>query len=150
MAEKYNGQSFDVNEGCKRFKVKKNITANMGDIAVMSGGYVTVGASGTSLKFVGTFAEDVDSTALANDGDAYGEYIGPQVNFVRDTREFWLDNSTAGDAIVQADCGKVAYINGARSVTDTSTSRSVAGTIMALSPDSAYVKIAGQPFGIGL
>jgi hypothetical protein len=150
MAEKYNGQSFDVNEGCKRFKVKKNITAGMGDIAVMSGGYVTVGASGTSLKFVGTFAEDVDTNALANDGDAYGEYIGPQVNFVRDTREFWFDNSTAGDAITQADCGKVAYINGARSVTDTSTSRSVAGTIMAISPDAAHVKIAGQPFGIGL
>lgn len=150
MAEKYNGQSFDLHEGCQRLKVKKNITANMGDIAVLSGGYVTVGSAATSLKIVGTFAEDVDSTALANDGDEYDGYVGPQINLVLDRRIFWFDNATGGDAIAQADCGKKAYINGARSVTDTSSSRSVAGTILALSPDAAYVKVVVEPLGIGL
>lgn len=150
MAEKYNGQSFDLHEGCQRLKVKKNITASMGDIAVLNAGYVDVGASGTGLKILGTFAEDVDSTALANDGDEYNGYVGPQINLVLDRRIFWFTNSTAGDAIAQADCGKKAYINGARTVTDTSTSRSAAGTILALSPDAAYVKVVVEPLGIGL
>jgi hypothetical protein len=150
MAEKYNGQSFDLHEGCARLKVKKNITATMGDIAVLSGGYVTVGSAATSLKIVGTFAEDVDSTALANDGDEYNGEIGPQINLSMDKRIFWFDNATGGDAIVQADVGKKAYIDGARKVTDTSTGRSVAGTIFALSPDAAYVKVALEPLGIGL
>jgi hypothetical protein len=149
MAEKYNGQSFDLHEGCARLKVKGGITANMHDIAVLSGGYVTVGSAATTLKIVGTFAEDVDTTG-ASDGDEYNGYIGPQVNLGIDKRIFWFDNATGGDAIAQADCGKKAYIDGARKVTDTSTGRSIAGTILALSPDAAYVKVALEPLGIGL
>jgi hypothetical protein len=149
MAEKYNGQSFDLHEGCARLKVKGGITANMHDIAVLSGGYVTVGSAATTLKIVGTFAEDVDTTG-ASDGDEYNGYIGPQVNLGIDKRIFWFDNATGGDAIAQADCGKKAYIDGARKVTDTSTGRSIAGTILALSPDAAYVTVALEPLGIGL
>lgn len=149
MAEKYNGQSFDLHEGCARLKVKGDTVAVIGDTAVLVAGYVTVGSAATSLKIIGTFAEDVDTTGDA-DGAAFGEYVGPQINLGLDKRIFWFTNSTAGDAIVQADAGKKAYINGARTVTDTSTSRSVAGTILALSPDAAYVKVALEPLGIGL
>ena len=149
MAEKYNGQSFDLHEGCARLKVKGETVATIGDIAVLSGGYVTVGSAATSLKIIGTFAEDVNTTGIA-DGAEFDGWIGPQINLGLDKRIFWFDNATAGDAIVQADAGKKAYINGARSVTDTSTSRSTAGTILALSPDAAYVKVALEPLGIGL
>ena len=149
MAEKYNGQSFDFHDGCQRLKVKAETVATIGDIAVLSAGYVTVGASGTGLKIIGTFAEDVDTTG-ASDGDEFDGYVGPQINLGTDKRIFWFDNATAGDAITQADAGKFAYINGARSVTDTSTSRSKAGTILALSPDAAYVKVVLEPLGVGL
>lgn len=149
MATTYNGQSFDLHEGCQRLKVKGDTVAAMHDIAVLSGGYVTVGSAATSLKIVGTFAEAVDTTGAA-DGAEFDGWLGPQINLGLDKRIFWFDNATAGDAIAQADVGKKAYINGARSVTDTSTSRSTAGTILALSPDAAYVKVALEPLGIGL
>lgn len=149
MAEKYNGQSFDLHEGCQRLKVKGDTVAVIGDIAVLVAGYVTVGSAATSLKIIGTFAEDVNTTG-ASDGAEFDGYVGPQINLGLDKRIFWFTNSTAGDAIAQADCGKKAYINGARTVTDTSTGRSVAGTIIALSPDTAYVKVALEPLGIGL
>ena len=149
MAEKYNGQSFDLHEGCQRLKVKGDTVAVIGDIAVLVAGYVTVGSAATSLKIIGTFAEDVNTTG-ASDGAEFDGYVGPQINLGLDKRIFWFTNSTAGDAIAQADCGKKAYINGARTVTDTSTGRSVAGTILALSPDAAYVKVALEPLGIGL
>ena len=149
MAEKYNGQPFDLHEGCQRLKVKGDTVAVIGDIAVLVAGYVTVGSAATSLKIIGTFAEDVNTTG-ASDGAEFDGYVGPQINLGLDKRIFWFTNSTAGDAIAQADCGKKAYINGARTVTDTSTGRSVAGTILAFSPDAAYVKVALEPLGIGL
>lgn len=149
MTTAYNGQLWEQNDGCLRLKVKGSITAAMGDIAVLNGGYLDVGASGTGLKIVGTFAEAVDTTG-ASDGYEYDGYVGPQVNLDMPNRLFWFANSTAGDAIVQADCGKIAYINGARTVTDTSTSRSKAGTIVALSATASHVLVRLEPLGVGL
>jgi hypothetical protein len=142
---------WEQHDGCLRLKVKKSITASIGDIAVLNGGYLDVGAAAASLKIVGTFAEKVDTTTLANDGDTYdGDYVGPQVNLDMERRLFWFENSTAGDAIAQADIGKKAYINGARKVTDTSAGRSVAGTIVSLSPTASHVLVKLEPFGVGL
>lgn len=149
MTIAYNGQLWEQNDGCLRFKVKGGITAAIGDIAVLNAGYLDVGASGTGLKIVGTFAEAVDTTG-ASDGDAFDGEIGPQVNLDMTNRLFWFANSSGGDAIVQADCGKKAYINGARTVTDTSTSRSVAGTILALDSTAANVLVRLEPLGVGL
>ena len=149
MTTAYNGQLWEQNDGCLRFKVKGNVTAAMGDIAVLNAGYLDVGASGTGLKIVGTFAEAVDTTG-ASDGATFGGEIGPQVNLDMTNRLFWFENSAGGDAIAQGDCGKKAYINGARSVTDTSTSRSVAGTILALSDTASHVLVRLEPLGVGL
>lgn len=149
MTTAYNGQIWEQNDGCLRMKVKGSITATMGDIAVLNAGYLDVGASGTGLKIVGTFAENVSTTG-ASDGDEYDGYIGPQVNLDMPNRLFWFANSSGGDAITQADVGKKAYINGARTVTDTSTSRSVAGTILALSPTASHVLVRLEPLGVGL
>jgi hypothetical protein len=144
----YVGQAFDRLDDCIRLKVKGNITANMGDIAVLNAGYLDVGSAATGLKIVGTFAEDVDTTG-ASDGDLFrDQFVGPMVNVPKPDKLFWFDNATGGDAIVQADCGaKPAYINGARSVTDTTTSRSLAGDIIKLSSDGLRVCVAIKPLG---
>lgn len=149
MTTAYNGQLWEQNDGCLRFKVKGGITAAMNDIAVLNAGYLDVGSAASGLKIVGTFAEAVDTTG-ASDGDEYDGFVGPQVNLDMANRLFWFENSTAGDAIVQADCGKKAYINGARKVTDTSTGRSVAGTILALSATASHVLVRLEPLGVGL
>lgn len=149
MTTAYNGQIWEQNDGCLRLKVKGSITAAMGDTAVLNAGYVDVGSAATSLKIIGTFAEPVDTTGKS-DGDEFDGYVGPQINLDMTNRLFWFENSTAGDAIVQADCGKKAYINGPRKVTDTSTGRSVAGTILALSATASHVLVRPEPLGIGL
>jgi hypothetical protein len=149
MTTAYNGQLWEQNDGCLRLPIKADVVAAMGDIAVLNAGYLDVGAAATSLKIVGTFAEAVNTTGAAS-GDEYDGYVGPQVNLDMANRLFWFANSTAGDAIAQADCGKKAYINGARTVTDTSTSRSVAGTIVALSATASHVLVRLEPLGIGL
>ena len=141
------GQSMDHHDGCMRFKVKGDTVAAIGDIAVFSAGYVTVGSAAASLKIVGTFAEAVDTTGAA-DGADFGGYVGPMVNLPLDRRIFWFDNASAGDAIVQADVGvKPAYIDGAHQVTDTTTTRSIAGDIIKLSADATKVCVAIKPLG---
>jgi len=141
------GQKFDRLDDCLRLKVKANTVAKMGDIAVWSGGYITVGSAASGLKIAGTFAEDVDTTG-ASDGAEYRGFVGPQINVPKPDKLFWFDNSSGGDAIVQADVGvKPAYINGARSVTDTTTSRSLAGDIIQLSADATKVCVAIKPYG---
>lgn len=143
----YVGQNIDKHDGCMRFKVKGNTVAAIGDIAVFSGGYITVGSEATGLKIAGTFAEAVDTTGAA-DGAEFNGYIGPQINLPMDNRVFWFDNASGGDAIVQADVGvKPAYIDGARTVTDTTTGRSLAGDILKLSSDATKVCVAIKPLG---
>lgn len=143
----YVGQNFDRLDDCLRLKVKGNITAKIGDIAVWNGGYIDVGSAATGLKIAGTFAEDVDTTG-ASDGAEYRGYVGPQINVPKPDKLFWFDNATGGDAIVQADCGvKPAYIDGARKVTDTTTGRSLAGDIIKLSADATKVCVAIKPYG---
>jgi len=143
----YIGQDMDHHDGCMRFKVKGNTVAKIGDIAVFSAGYVTVGSAAANLKIAGTFAEDVDTTGAA-DGAEFGGFVGPMINLPLDRRVFWFDNASGGDAIVQADVGvKPADINGARSVTDTTTTRSLAGDILKLSADATKVCVAIKPLG---
>ena len=143
----YVGQDFDRLDDCLRLKVKGDTVAVIGDIAVWSGGYITVGSAATGLKIAGTFAEDVDTTGIA-DGALFRGYVGPLVNVPKPDKLFWFDNATGGDAIVQADCGvKPAYIDGARKVTDTTTSRSIAGDIIKLSADALKVCVAIKPYG---
>ena len=143
----YVGQDFDRLDDCLRLKVKGETVAKIGDIAVWSAGYITVGSAATGLKIAGTFAEDVDTTGIA-DGALFRGYVGPLVNVPKPDKIFWFDNATGGDAIVQADCGvKPAYIDGARKVTDTTTSRSLAGDIIKLSADALKVCIAVKPYG---
>jgi hypothetical protein len=143
----YVGQDLDHHDGCMRFKVKGETVAVVGDIAVFAAGYVTVGSAATSLKIVGTFAEDVNTTGAA-DGADFGGFVGPQINLPLDRRIFWFDNASGGDAIVQADVGvKPAYIDGARKVTDVTTGRSLAGDIIKLSADATKVCIAIKPLG---
>jgi hypothetical protein len=143
----YVGQHMDHHDGCMRFKVKGDTVAAIGDIAVWSGGYITVGSAATGLKIAGTFAEAVDTTGAA-DGAEFNGYVGPQINLPLDRRVFWFDNASGGDAIVQADCGvKPAYIDGARTVTDTTTGRSLAGDIIKLSSDATKVCVAIKPYG---
>lgn len=152
MYDQHTLGTWHQHEGCLRLKVAGDVVAKKDDIAVIDlttdPGYVIKGASGTGLLIVGTFAEDVDTTGKSN-GDPFGAeaLVGPALNLAMSNRLFWFDNSAGGDAITQADVGKPAYINGARAVTDTSTSRSLAGTIVDLSPDATKVRVALLPLG---
>lgn len=141
------GQAFDRHDGCMRFPVKGGIVAKKDDIAVWNGGYIDVGQVGTGLKIAGTFAEDVDTTALA-DGALFRGYLGPQINLPLPNKVFWFANAAGADAFVQTDIGvKPAYINGAHEVTDTTTGRSLAGDAIALSSDAMHVLVAIKPLG---
>lgn len=147
MTTKYNGQTVDVHEGCLRLKLKATTVAAIDDIAVMVGGYLTVGSAAASLKFVGTFAEAVDTTGYA-DGAEYNDELGAMVNAPMDRRLYWFLNGATGDAFTQADMGKKAYIDSARAVTKTSTTRSLCGTAVRLSTDSLYVQVSPEPIGV--
>ncbi len=140
--------TFHVHGGCTRLKVKGSITASIDDIAVIdtANGYLTKGSAATGLKFVGTFAENVDTTGKSN-GDPYGpdELEGPQVNLPEAPapRAFWLTNSD----FAQADMGKAAYIDGARAASKDSTGRSKLGTAIQLSADATKVRVVPLPLG---
>lgn len=141
--------SFHSHGGCIRLKVDADVVASIDDIAALdtATGYLTVGAVSTTLKFVGTFAEDVDTTGAAA-GAAFGvdRRIGPQVNVPEAPapRLFWFTNSD----FVQADMGKPAYIDGARAVSKSSTGRSKCGVAIDLSTDGTKVRIAPLPLGV--
>lgn len=141
--------SFHALPGCIRLKVAGSLTASLDDIAAIdtATGYLTKGAVSTTLKFVGTFAEDV-STVGASNGDPYGpeKWIGPMVNTPAAPmpRLFWFTNSD----FTQADMGKPAYIDGVRAVSKDSTGRSKCGVAIDLSTDGTKVRIAPLPLGV--
>lgn len=115
------------------YPVKASVKPIQGGIAVLNAGYAAPGTTATGLIAVGRFEETVDNSAGAN-----GAVIA---RVKRGTYKF--GNSSAGDLIAQADVGADCYIVDDQTVAKTngSSSRSVAGKIIAVDTDGVWVKI---------
>ena len=115
------------------YPVKASVKPIQGGIAVLSGGYAAPGSVATTLIAVGRFEETVDNSAGAN-GDL-------SVCVKRGTFKF--GNSSAGDLIAQANVGADCYIVDDQTValTNGTSTRSLAGKIIAVDADGVWVKI---------
>lgn len=111
--------------------VAASTTCYQGGLAVLNAGYAAPGTTATGLIAVGRFEE----TAVAvSAGDV-------SVRVKRGT--FKYDNSSAGDAIAQADVGADCYIVNDQTVAKTSATgtRSRAGKIAGVDSDGVWVQI---------
>lgn len=116
-----------------RRKVAANVVCYQNGLAVNVAGYARPGYTATGLKVFGVFKETVDNT-----GGAAGAL---DVEVERGV--FAFDNSTAGDAIAQADVGNNAYIVDDQTVakTDGGGTRSIAGVIEGFDGTSVLVRV---------
>jgi len=103
-----------------------------GIACINAAGLATPGAVATTLTYLGRFDEAVDNTGGAD---------GAVSVAVRRKKAFKWANSS-GDAVVQASLGKVCYIADGETVslTDGSSSRSVAGIVIGLDADGVWVE----------
>lgn len=98
--------------------------AIQGGLAMIDAGYFKPGAAATSKIAAGVFRATYDNTS----GSA-GAIVGEV-----ECGDFWFKNSSAGDAIAQADVGADCYIVDDETVAKTngSSTRSRAGKILAV------------------
>ena len=111
--------------------IKANTTCYQGGLAVVDAGYAAPGRAATGLVAVGRFEETASAVAA---GD----------NSVRVKRGvFKFGNSSAGDAIAQANVGADCYIVDDQTValTNGSNTRSRAGQIVAVDSDGVWVQV---------
>lgn len=113
---------------------KADAKGKIGQIALLKNGYVYEGQAMTGAKCVGTFASRFDNTG-GDDG------LEVDINLGHEFTEFTFSNSTAGDAIAQADVGNSCYVAGVSTVakTDGSGTRSVCGKIWRIKANGSVV-----------
>jgi hypothetical protein len=98
-------------------------------VAADANGYATPGATAATLTYLGRAEETVDNTG-AN---------GAKSVLVRRKAIFkWKNSGT--DAVVQADLGKVCYIEDDQTVSHTVTGKSIAGKVIAIDSDGVWVE----------
>ncbi|WP_234086762.1 hypothetical protein [Azonexus sp. R2A61] len=113
------------------FPIKANTICYQGGLAVTDAGYAAPGRVATGLIAVGRFEETASAVAA---GDA-------KVRVQRGVFKF--GNSSAGDAIGQANVGADCYIVDDQTValTNGSNTRSRAGQIVAIDSDGVWVQV---------
>ncbi len=111
-------------------------------VALSSTGYGTPGAAATTLTAAGVAILNPNA---GNVSDSTGIADGVLKIRVRQG-VFKFGNSTAGDAIAQAQCGTLCYIVDDQTVAKTSGSstRSIAGIVMQVDTDGVWVAIGLQ------
>lgn len=105
-------------------------------VAINSAGYATKGQAATGMTYFGRAEEQVDNSA----GNAGDKNI-----LVRRGKAFkWKNSGTS--AIVQADLGKICYIEDDQTVskTDQAGTLSAAGTIVGVDSDGVWVAEVGK------
>lgn len=119
--------------GKLRRKVAANMVCHQGGLAVNAAGYARPGYVATGLKVFGVFSESADNTGGAAGAIDVGVERGV----------FGFENSSAGDAIAQADVGNNAYIVDDQTVakTDGGGTRSIAGVIEGFDGTSVLVRV---------
>lgn len=111
--------------------VAASVTCYAGGLAARDGnGRATPGATATTLRGVGRFAQQVTNGAVAG-----------AVNVEIEKGIFRFDNSTSTDAITQANIGADCYIVDDQTValTNGTNTRSVAGTIFDVDSQGVWV-----------
>jgi hypothetical protein len=116
-----------------KLPVKANTKIFAGSLVVVDAGYAAPGRTATGLITAGRAEATVDNT---------GGSAGAKVAEIR-RGVFKFNNSSAGDAIAQADVGKVCYIVDDQTValTSDSSARSRAGMIYQVESDGVLVQI---------
>ncbi len=120
-------------------RIKRLVAANIkcikGGIAANVAGYARPGITATGHKYFGVFDETVD-----NLGGAAGAKVAQVIRGV-----FGFVNSSAGDAIAQADVGNNAYVvdDNVVAKTDGTGTRSVLGPIEYLRDGLVFVRVGG-------
>lgn len=101
-------------------------------VAANSSGYVTKGATATTLTYLGRAEEQVDNSG----GNAGDKSISVSMG-----KAFKFKNSGA-DAVTQAELGKTCYIVDDETVAKTngSNTRSAAGTVIKVESDGVWVR----------
>jgi hypothetical protein len=99
--------------------------------AVDANGYATPGATATTLKYLGRAESQADNSS-GSDGD---------VSVTVRRGIFKWENSSAGDAITDADIGATCYIVDDQTVakTDGTSTRSAAGKVFKVDSDGVWV-----------
>jgi hypothetical protein len=110
----------------KEFTLASGNVAYKGGIACLdlSTGKVEPGHVESDLLVIGSFAENVDATSADK---LVNVELGKEIE-VR-----WYANHSGGDAVASTDIGKLCYVQDDQTVTITSTGRSVAGRVWAVS-----------------
>jgi hypothetical protein len=119
------------------FPIKAAVHGYKGGIAVLNAGYAAPATTATGLVAVGRFEQDADNTSGAN-----GAFLARVRRGI-----FKYANSTAADAIAQANVGTDCYLVDDQTValTNGTNTRSRAGEIFAVEADGVWVQI-----GLGL
>lgn len=115
------------------YPVKASTVCYQGGLAVLNAGYAAPGTTATGLIAIGRFEEDADNSSGA--AGAIKVRVKEGV--------FCFNNSSAGDAIAQADVGADCYIVDDNTVAKTngSSSRSRAGKVVAVDSFGVWVKL---------
>jgi hypothetical protein len=126
---------------------KGNTKIYNGSIVVSQAGYAKAGVTGTGLTTLGI--ANLAPVVGASDATANGPngQLADGIATIRVAQGvFLLANSTAGDAITQADVYSVCYVVDDQTVakTDGSGTRSIAGVIMEVVPAGVYVSMGPQ------
>lgn len=113
--------------------VKANTKIYAGALVVIDAGYAAPGRTATGLIAAGVAQATVDNTGGAAGAKTIEVRRGPHK----------FKNSSAGDAIAQADVGKTVYIVDDETVakTDGTGTRSAAGRVLAIESDGVFVEI---------
>lgn len=130
-----NTDQMGVQDRRKVYPVKANAKIYQGAlVALDANGFAIAGATATTLKGAGRAEQFVDATGLA-DGAVSVE--------VAEGIFKWL-NSTAGDALAQADVGAAIFIVDDETVAKTNggATRSKAGVVEQVDTDGVWVRIA--------
>lgn len=116
-----------------KLPVKANTKIWAGSLIVVDAGYAAPGRTATGLIVAGRAEQTSDNT-----GGAAGAKIVEARRGV-----FKFNNSSSGDAIAQADVGKICYIVDDQTValTDATGTRSRAGMIYQVESDGVLVQI---------
>lgn len=139
----YTGHRCD--EGIRSLPAKGATVFECEQFAMVKAGYIIPGAVTTGAKVIGTIAQRLDTTGLADGVEEVFFNVGDH-----DGKTWEVPNSGA-DPVTQAQCGvSLCYVSGAYEVaaTDGGATRSPAGVPLKLKNNGAIVVLAIAPLSV--
>lgn len=127
-----------------------SVVCKQGGMAAVSGGYAQPATAATGLQILGRFNKRFDNTGGSNGGTSVDAPAGRLYVEVT-SGAFWWANSTAGDAIAQANLYADCFVVDDQTValTDAGQTRSRAGKILGVDATLGVLVLMGPEFGPG-